>query len=400
MPTKKNREKKNVSRKGGMGPPSRFRVPRFRVPRFRVSKQMSLTANELKQLHFEFLNMPDETVTLHKLTNVEKEVIKDGIQLIKITFEKSGQSNMLKSGWEKEFNKMVINLYSQAINENRHQMGGVLTVTSNSLVGRKPTFNRLNYVYILISIIFGIATILFMVGFLSTIKSVVNFDAKEIIESRQISTEMKEILCDAFSKGMESEGMNAMAKIWYALSCVVAPIRPESVTYYETKIMNVVQYVMTSFMTTTVKEATNLCVVQSSNPVISFANKFTGLFTGSGTCMGNVAVMSGEHKLREIKYITDAVSSSFYQKGYAIYALPALMYTSYKLCDNYRLKYLEAVKTFRIANEEYESQLLAISPSVSDTLVNNRQIPGRRRNTNLMAIGPIVQRIRANNANE
>jgi hypothetical protein len=181
MPTKKNREKKNVSRKGGMGPPSRFCVPRFRVPRFRVSKQMSLTANELKQLHFEFLNMPDETVTLHKLTNVEKEVIKDGIQLIKITFEKSGQSNMLKPGWEKEFNKMVINLYSQAINENRHQIGGVLTVTSNSLVGRKPTFNRLNYVYILISIIFGIATILFMVGFLSTIKSVVNFDAKEII---------------------------------------------------------------------------------------------------------------------------------------------------------------------------------------------------------------------------
>lgn len=393
MPTNKNREKKNVSRKGGMGPLSRFRVPRFRV-----SKQMSLTANELKRLQFEFLNMPDETVTLHKLTNAEKEVIKDGIQLIKITFEKSGHSNMLKSGWEKEFKKMVINLYSQAINENRHQIGGMLTVASNALEPPiKPKFNSSNYVYILISIIFGIATILFMFGFLSTIKSVVNFDAKEIIESRQISTEMKEILCDAFSKGMESEGMNAMAKIWYALSCVVAPIRPESVTYYETKIMNVVQYVMTSFMTTTVKEATNLCVVQSSNPVISFANKFTGLFTGSGTCMGNVAVMSGEHKLREIKYIKDAVSSSFYQKGYAIYALPTLMYTSYKLYDNYRLKYLEAVNEFSIANEKYESQLLAISPGVSARVVKS---PGRRRNANPMAIGPIVERLRLNNANE
>jgi hypothetical protein len=390
MPTKKNREKKNKSKKGGMG--VLRQLSRFQVPK-QMSLKNSLTSSELKHLPFEFLNMPDETVTLHKLTKVEEKVIKDGIELIKITFKKSGQSKMLKSGWEEEFNKMVINLYSQAINENRQQIGGMLTTTSNSLVGHKPKFNSSNYVYILISIVFGITTIFFMVGFLSTINSVANFDAKAILESRQISTEMKEILCDAFSKGMESEGMNAMAKIWYALSCVVAPIRPESVTYYETKIINVVQHVMTNFMITTAKESTNLCVVQSSNPVISFANKFTGLFTGSGTCMGNVAVMSSEHKLREIKYITDAVSSSFYQKGYAIYALPALMYTSYKLCDNYRLKYLEAINTFRIANEEYESQLLAISPGVSDTLVNS---PGRRRNQNPMAIGPTVQRLRDN----
>ena len=394
--TEKKRGKKNVSRKGGMGVLRQF--SKFHVPKFRVSKQTSLqkslTSNELKHLPFEFLNMPDETVTLYKLTNVEKEVIKNGIQLIKITFEKSGQSNMLKTGWEKEFNKMVINLYSQAIKENSHQMGGMLTATSNALVVRKPTFNRLNYVYILISIVFGIATILFMVGFLNIFDSIVNFDAKEIIESRQISTEMKEILCDAFSKGMESEGMDAMAKIWYALSCVVAPIRPESVTYYETKIMNVIQHVITSFMITTAKESTNLCVVQSSNPVISFANKFTGLFTGSGTCMGNVAVMSSEHKLREIKYITDAVSSSFYQKGYAIYALPALMYTSYKMCDNYRLKYLEAVKTFRIENKEYESQLaIPPGPGVSAPDVKSS---GSKSGQNLLLIGPTVKRIRDN----
>lgn len=394
--TEKKRDKKNVSRRGGMGVLRQF--SKFHVPKFRVSKQTSLqkslTSNKLKHLPFEFLNMPDETVTLYKLTNVEKEVIKDGIQLIKITFEKSGQSNMLKSGWEKEFNKMVINLYSQAIKENSHQMGGMLTATSNALVVRKPTFNRLNYVYILISIVFGIATILFMVGFLNIFDSIVNFDAKEIIESRQISTEMKEILCDAFSKGMESEGMDAMAKIWYALSCVVAPIRPESVTYYETKIMNVIQHVITSFMITTAKESTNLCVVQSSNPVISFANKFTGLFTGSGTCMGNVAVMSSEHKLREIKYITDAVSSSFYQKGYAIYALPALMYTSYKMCDNYRLKYLEAVKTFRIENKEYESQLaIPPGPGVSAPDVKSS---GSKSGQNLLLIGPTVKRIRDN----
>ena len=394
--TEKKRDKKNVSRKGGMGVLRQF--SKFHVPKFRVSKQTSLqkslTSNKLKHLPFEFLNMPDETVTLYKLTNVEKEVIKDGIQLIKITFEKSGQSNMLKSGWEKEFNKMVINLYSQAIKENSHQIGGMLTATSNALVVRKPTFNRLNYVYILISIVFGIATILFMVGFLNIFDSIVNFDAKEIIESRQISTEMKEILCDAFSKGMESEGMDAMAKIWYALSCVVAPIRPESVTYYETKIMNVIQHVMTSFMITTAKESTNLCVVQSSNPVISFANKFTGLFTGSGTCMGNVAVMSSEHKLREIKYITDAVSSSFYQKGYAIYALPALMYTSYKMCDNYRLKYLEAVKTFRIENKEYESQVaIPPGPGVSAPDVKSS---GSKSGQNLLLIGPTVKRIRDN----
>ena len=67
------------------------------------------------------------------------------------------------------------------------------------------------------------------------------------------------------------------------------------------------------------------------------------------------------------------------------------------MCDNYRLKYLEAVKTFRIANEEYESQLLAISPGVSDRVVKS---PGRRRNPNPMAIGPIVERLRLNNANE
>lgn len=394
--TEKKRDKKNVSRRGGMGVLRQF--SKFHVPKFRVSKQTSLqkslTSNKLKHLPFEFLNMPDETVTLYKLTNVEKEVIKDGIQLIKITFEKSGQSNMLKTGWEKEFNKMVINLYSQAIKENSHQMGGMLTATSNALVVRKPTFNRLNYVYILISIVFGIATILFMVGFLNIFDSIVNFDAKEIIESRQISTEMKEILCDAFSKGMESEGMDAMAKIWYALSCVVAPIRPESVTYYETKIMNVIQHVITSFMITTAKESTNLCVVQSSNPVISFANKFTGLFTGSGTCMGNVAVKSSEHKLREIKYITDAVSSSFYQKGYAIYALPALMYTSYKMCDNYRLKYLEAVKTFRIENKEYESQLaIPPGPGVSAPDVKSS---GSKSGQNLLLIGPTVKRIRDN----
>jgi hypothetical protein len=390
MHTKKNREKKNASRKGGMGSLSK-QFSRFNIPR-QMSLTKSLKANKLKHLPFEFLNMPDETVRLHKLTPVEKEVIKDGIQLIKITFKKSGKTNLLRSGWEKEFNKMVSNLYSQAINKNPQQIGGMLTTTSNVVVKRKPKFNSSNYLYILISIVFGIATILFMVGFLSTIDSVVNFDAKAIIESIQISPEMKEILCDAFIKGMESEGMNAMAKIWYALSCVVAPIRPESVTYYETKIINVVQHIMTNIMITTAKESTNLCVVQSSNHVISFANKFAGLFTNSVTCMKNVAVMSSEHKLREIKYITDAVSSSFYQKGYAIYALPVLMYTSYKMCDNYRLKYLDAVNKFLIENEEYESQLLAISPGVSAPL------PVRRHNPNLMAIGPVVDRLRAQNA--
>ena len=68
------------------------------------------------------------------------------------------------------------------------------------------------------------------------------------------------------------------------------------------------------------------------------------------------------------------------------------------MCDNYRLKYLEAVNTFRIANEEYESQLLAISPGVSAPVVKNRQSPGRRHNP--MAITHIVESLRLNNANK
>ena len=360
MTEKRKKRRKNVSRKGGM-----YKRISTKIPVQRTLKP------ELKAESLEFLVMPDETVELHKMTTNEKSVIEDGIKLIETTFKSAESMEMLKPGWEEEFRKMVINLYSQAIKPNT-QNGGMITEAG---ITRKPKFSVFNYRYILISIIFGIASIMIMASLLSTVDSLINFDMKSIIESRQISAEMKQILCDTFSKGMDSEGMDAMAKIWYALTCVVAPMRPDSVTYYETKIMNVVQHVVTNFMITTSKEAVNLCVVQSSNPVLNFANKFAAAFTGSANCMLDVATMSGEHKLQEIKYITSAVKTSFSQKGKSLYYLPVMMITAFKLCNNYRLKYIEAVEQYRIANEAYESALIGINEApINEAPINEAPI--------------------------
>jgi hypothetical protein len=359
MTEKRKKRRNNVSRKGGM---YKRIFPKNHVHRplkpYATSMATSM-ATTTDNHPLEFLVMPDKTVELHKMTTNEKSVIEDGIKFIKTTFEAGGKTEMFKLGWEEEYRKMVINLYSQVIKSNT-QNGGMITETG---ITRKPKFSVFNYRYILISIIFGIASIMIMASLLSTVDSLINFDMKSIIENRQISAEMKQILCDAFSKGMDSEGMDAMAKIWYALTCVVAPMRPDSVTYYETKIINVIQHVVTNFMITTSKEAVNLCVVQSSNPVLNFANQFTAAFTGSANCMLDVATMSGEHKLQEIKYITSAVKTSFSQKGKSLYYLPVMMITAFKLCNNYRLKYIEAVEEYRIANEAYESALMGINPT-------------------------------------
>lgn len=350
MTEKRKKRRKNVSRKGGM-----YKRISTKIPVQINLKPESKPENEL----LAFLEMPNESIVLHKMTTDENAIIKDGIKFIETTFEVGGKTEMLKPGWEEEFRKLAINLYSQAIKPNK-QNGGMITEAG---ITRKPKFSFFNYRYLLLSIVLGIASIMIMASLLSTVDSLINFDMESIIKNRQISAEMKQILCDAFSKGMDSEGMDAMAKIWYALTCVVAPMRPDSVTYYETKIMNVIQHVVTNFMITTSKEAVNLCVVQSENPVLNFANKFTAAFTGSANCMLDVATMSGKHKLQEIKYITSAVKTSFSQKGKSLYYLPVMMITALKLCNDNRLKYIEAVQQYRLANEAYELSLMEINPT-------------------------------------
>jgi hypothetical protein len=341
---KRRNNRNNYSRKGGMS--SRL----LKVP---INRTFTLSRLN-KYEPFEFLNVPNGSS--RTLTKDETKIIKDGIELIELGFKKCEKSSMLQPGWDEKFKTMVIDMYAQAIIT---MQGGapvpIATESSNALV--KPKFSAFNYLNLLISIVFGVVAIIFMAATFSTLQSLINFDIAAIIASRPISLEMQKILCDAFKTGMETEGMNAMARIWYALSCAIAPMRPESVTHYETKIINIIQNVITNLLITTAKESTDLCVGKNKNAFLDFATKFSGIFTQAGSCMAEMATVSTEHKMHEIQYITKAVKTSFMQQGYSLYVLPTLMFVSYKMCDNYRLKYVEAAKMHSIELAKYENAL-------------------------------------------
>jgi len=283
----------------------------------------------------------------------EKETIDNGIELIRNIFKNNNKENMLKPGWEEKVETFIRDLYLEEKNKLITLQGGV---GSDALTVPKPKFSATNYLNILVSIVFFVAAIFFLASFYSTVKSIVEFNIPDIIQGLQISDRTKIILCDAFNTGKNDDDINAMARIWYSLSCFFAGSRPKSVTDFEIKIWNVIQNVLTNAIIESSKDAKTVCVGNAEG-FIGIANQFSALFSNAPACMVDTASISSEQMLKESQYIMTVLKTSLLQKGYNAYYNPTYAIVTIKIGMYYFNRFKDSVIQFRVKDAEYNNSI-------------------------------------------
>ncbi len=341
---KRRNNRKNYSRKGGMVSRGIFHTVPTKPNLFSISGK-----NKVKQQE----QSDEPELSDEQIMMFEENIINFGIKFIRDVFEKNNMEKMLKPGWKKFFRKLVNELYLEEKNKLNTLQGGV---GSDALTVPKPKFAATNYIYILVSIVFGIASIFFMASFYSSVESILKFNISDKINDLQISEGTKEILCNAFKEQEGTEEMNAMARMWYAMSCFFASSRPDSVIKYETKMFNIIQSVLTNAIVATAKQSTNICIGETEG-FIGFANKFSAFFTQGANCLVEVSTATSQHNIQEIQYIMTVLKSSLLRKGYDIYIFPTMMLLAGRYCKKYLLKYNYEVSQFHIKDAKYNNSI-------------------------------------------
>lgn len=337
---KRRNNRKNYSRKGGMVSRGIFRtVPTNRNP----SDLTKYFATDSKT----------QELSEKQIMMFEKETIDNGIELIRNIFKNINKENMLKPGWEEKVETFIRDLYLEEKNKLITLQGGV---GSDALTVPKPKFSATNYLNILVSIVFFVAAIFFLASFYSTVKSIVEFNISDIIQGLQISDRTKIILCDAFNTGKNDDDINAMARIWYSLSCFFAGSRPKSVTDFEIKIWNVIQNVLTNAIIESSKDARAVCVGNAEG-FIGIANQFSALFSNAPACMVDTASISSEQMLKESQYIMTVLKTSLLQKGYNSYYNTTYAIVTIKLGMYYFNRFKDSVIQFRVKDAEYNNSI-------------------------------------------
>jgi len=402
MPTNKNREKKNVSRKGGMGVSRQF--SRFRVPTKRKFNQNHL--NNI--LPFKFNRNIDWSKTV-KIPADINQMINQQVALLNAALKKTGFS-VNKEEYKKVIGSVVYIIISK-------QNGGSIT--------RVETFSRGKQITSLMgAILFAVGIIICIYVFIVSCRDIIHIDITAFVKEQNVSEELKERLCNAFKAKDNEMNLNWFSKIWYAVSVTVSN-KSEWVLSKEISIINIIDKVIRDVIVGTAETSYQTCISSSKTKFDMIVNGIAGLWTGAGKCMETVASAKLKNDKANLEFISALLYSYITQKGANVVFLPFVsvgFYASYKyLSDSYlhqlelsRLKTptrllikennseynafvsMQANNT-AFDNKEYNSKEVAISPSVSASVVKS---PGRRRNTNPMAIGPIVERLRLNNANE
>jgi len=331
--TEKKREKKNVSRKGGMFTRG-FRVPKnvSLGPKMPFNKKDQNDLNTI--LPFKF-NRNIDWNKMIKIPPYINKMINQQVALLNAALEKTGFS-VNKEEYKKVIGSVVYSIISE-------QNGGSIT--------RVEKYSRTKQITSLMgAILFAVGIIICIYVIIVSCCEIIHVDITEFVKGQTVSEELKKTLCDAFNTKDNEMNLNWLSKIWYAVSVTVSNKKSEWVLSTEIKIINIIEKVIRNVIVGTAETSYQTCVSSSKTNIDMIMNGLAGLWTGAGKCMETVASAKLKNDKANLEYISTLLYSYITQKGANIVSLPFVIirfYASYKFLSN---SYLHQLELYRLEN--------------------------------------------------
>jgi hypothetical protein len=329
--TEKKRDKKNVSRKGGMlGINSRFRVP----TNTSLGPKRKFNQNDLNTiLPFKFNRNIDWNKTI-KIPPYINKMINQQVALLNAALEKTGFS-VNKEEYKKVIGSVVYSIISE-------QTGGSITRVEKFSRGKQITS-------LMGAILFAVGIIICIYVFIVSCRDIIHVDITAFVKGQTVSEELKETLCDAFNAKDNEMNLSWLSKIWYAVSVTVSN-KSEWVLSTEIKIINIIDKVIRDVIVGTAETSYQTCVSSSKTKFDMIVNGIAGLWTGAGKCMETVASAKLKNDKANLEYISTLLYSYITQKGTNVVSLPFVslgFYASYQYLSN---SYLHQLELYRLEN--------------------------------------------------